>query len=228
MHRYVAIVFDLDGTLIDSYEAVTAAMNAARSAVGRPPLRLEQVACRVGEPLETLIAELVGEEVEQGVRRFRETYSEVFLDLSRALPRAAESVHALDELGLKLAVASNKPARFGRRLLEAFSMVPPIEIVLGPDEHLPPKPDPRMLGCALERLRVPPSRALYVGDVPLDLTTAARAGVDAALVATGGAEAARLRGRGAPVFDDLSGLVTWLKGRQTEMTSGQKARSIEG
>jgi phosphoglycolate phosphatase-like HAD superfamily hydrolase len=226
MSRHAAIVFDLDGTLIDSYDAVTASMNAAREAFGRPPLPREQLVSRVGEPLEALVADLVGDDVERGVRRFRETYAQLFLELSRPLPHAAETVRALADAGLRLAVASNKPARFGRRLLEAFSMVPPIEVVLGPDETTPPKPDPCMIRRALELLGTPVERGLYVGDVPLDLTSAERAGVDVALVATGGATRVTLMGAPAPVFDDLRGLLEWISGPHPGMTHGQKARRL--
>ena len=228
MSRYAAIVFDLDGTLIDSYDAVTASMNAAREAFGLAPLPREQVVCRVGEPLEALVAELVGDDVERGVRCFRETYARLFLERSRPLPHAAETLRELAGAGLRLAVASNKPSRFGRRLLEAFSLAPPVEIVLGPESRMPPKPDPRMIRRALELLGTPLEQGLYVGDVPLDLTSAERAGVDVALVATGGADRAALEGRAAPVFDDLRGLCEWLNGRHPRMTPGQKATNIAG
>jgi HAD superfamily hydrolase (TIGR01509 family) len=223
MLRYGAVVFDLDGTLIDSYRAVTTSMNAARAGFDRAPLPRETIVARVGEPLEQLVRELVdGTDVARAVALFRECYSRVFLEQSKPIPRAADAVSQLAAAGVALAVASNKPARFGRKLLEAFELSPPIEVVLGPEPGLPPKPDPAMIRRAMESLGADPADTLYVGDVPLDRTSGDRAGVDVALVATGAAPVEDLRGGEEPVFDHLGELAEWLSGRGEEMTVGQK------
>ena len=223
MLRYGAVVFDLDGTLIDSYRAVTTSMNAARAAFDLPPLPRETITRRVGEPLEQLIGELVDtSDVERGVTAFRECYARVFLEQSAPIPHAVAAVSRLAEAGAALAVASNKPARFGRKLLEAFELSPPIRVVLGPEPELPPKPDPTMIRRAMEQLGTDPSETLYVGDVPLDRLSGERAGVDVALVATGAAPAADRRGGEEQVFRDLGELVAWMGGIGSEMTAGQK------
>lgn len=222
MSRYASVVFDLDGTLIDSFRAVTGSLNAARSAFGLPPLSNETVIARVGEPLEQIVQELVDQDVERAVELFREAYAERFLAESQPIRHAPEAVRELAGSGLRLAVASNKPSRFGRPLLEAAGLAPPIELVLGPDAQTPPKPEPAMLRLAMERLESPPGRTLYVGDVPLDVVTAERAGVDVALVATGAAGAAALADHGAPVFANLRGLSDWVRGRSPELTAGHK------
>jgi phosphoglycolate phosphatase-like HAD superfamily hydrolase len=223
MLRYGAVVFDLDGTLIDSYRAVVASMNAARAAFGHPPLPRETIVRRVGEPLEQLVGELVDRsDVERGVAAFRECYARVFLERSKPIPHAVAAVTRLAEAGAALAVASNKPARFGKKLLEEFGLSPPIRVVLGPEPGLPPKPDPTMIRRAIHGLGVSPSDTLYVGDVPLDRVSGERAGVDVALVATGAARAADLEGGREPVFRNLGELTDWLSGIASEMTADQK------
>ena len=82
-----AIVFDLDGTLIDSYRPIAASLNHARAHFGMTPLDFAEIRARVGRGLEHLIGELVGRDrVEQGVQLFRRRYSEIYADGTVGLP----------------------------------------------------------------------------------------------------------------------------------------------
>jgi phosphoglycolate phosphatase len=202
-----AVVFDLDGTLVDSYGPIAESLNHARRAFGLEPLPLETVRASVGHGLESLIAERVGERhVERGVLLFRERYAQVYAGGTVALPEAPETLAALDRAGLRLAVASNKPARFSEAILEGLGLRKHIRCVLGPGRAIAPKPEPTMLRRCLARLETPPGEAAYVGDMVLDAESGRRAGLHVVLVATGSSTAEQLAATGCPVLPDLGSL----------------------
>ncbi len=205
MLRCRAVIFDLDGTLVDAFAAVADALNAARAAYGLPPLPLGEVRCQVGWGLADLLTKNVGpERVGEATRRFEEHYAAHHLDRTHLLPGAREALEDLARRGARLGVASNKPPAFTLQLLDRLGLAPLLGAILGPGPGIPPKPDPAMLreGCA--RLGTAPAETLYVGDMPLDAVSAARAGMPLLLVPTGAAGSEELaRVPGASVARDL-------------------------
>ena len=168
-----AVIFDLDGTLVDAYAAIHESIGVVLEAFGRPPIAREETRRMVGHGLEALVAKAVGtENVAEGVRLFRERYERVGLESSRLLPGADFVTRRLVEEGIRLAIASNKPARFTRPLLESFRIAGRFGFVTGPDDGFPPKPAPHMVFMALATLCVPARDAVYVGDMPIDVATA--------------------------------------------------------
>ena len=106
------VVFDLDGTLIDSYEAITRSANAARRHAGAAAMTEAEIRGRVGHGLEALIAALVpAEQIDEGVRIFREEYASAYREGTRALPGAREALVFCNEHGLPAWVASNGLSR---------------------------------------------------------------------------------------------------------------------
>lgn len=210
MIRCRAIVFDLDGTLVDSYRPITAALNAARAAFGLPPVALEWVRRAVGHGLEQLIEDNLGRDrVAQGVAVFRETYARIFREGTRPLPGVPEAVATLAGRGIQLGVASNKPARFSREILLQVGLQPFIREVLGPGEGIPPKPEPAMITRVREALGALAHETLYVGDMALDVESARRAGVACVLLPTGSAGRQDLElFEGIPVLDGLADLAS--------------------
>jgi phosphoglycolate phosphatase len=207
------LIFDLDGTLVDSYAAIHASLNHARARHGLPALDEATVRRRVGRGLETLIAELVGEShVAAGVRLFRERYAEVYREMTVALPGARETLRELHGEGCRMTVASNKPARFGEPILAALGMRPYLVGVLGPDSVGSTKPEPAMLARCLDLLGLTAARAAYVGDMVLDVETARRAGVPVLLVGGGSSTLDELRATGQPVLERLDRLPGLLRG----------------
>lgn len=206
-----AVVFDLDGTLVDSYGAIAASLNHARSAFGRADLDPATIRAAVGRGLETLVAEFVHpREVQRAVELFREHYARVYSGLTSALPGAAATLRSLHERGFRLAVASNKPARFGGPILEGLGLLAWIDAVLGPDLAGTTKPDPTMLRSCLKRLGVTAAQALYVGDMALDVESGARAGIAVVLVSGGSSSSSELAATGQPVIRSLPELLTML------------------
>ena len=194
MNRPVrAVVFDLDGTLIDSYDAITEALNAARARFGLPPVPRESVRRQVGHGLETLIEHHLGRErVDAGVAVFRSVYPTVMFEGTRPLPGVPDELRRLARAGLAIGVASNKPRRFILPLLQHVGLGETVAAARGPDDDLPPKPEPAMIHAVLDELGAPPDEAIYVGDMPLDAESGRRAGCRTWLVATGSADRAEL------------------------------------
>ncbi len=204
------IIFDLDGTLVDSYEAIQDALVHAVTALGGVPWTPEETKRRVGRGLEVLMEEAVGEaNAAEGVRLFRERYPRVFLEKTTILPGVAEAIPALKARGRTLAVATNKPSDFSRRILDHLGLGAHFDLVLGPLDVPRPKPHPDMLNRIMADLGFGPGETLYVGDMTLDAESAANAGLPCLLVATGGHSRAELEATGRPVLDSISQLLEW-------------------
>lgn len=201
------LIFDLDGTLVDSYAAIGDSLNHARAHYQLPPLSDDDVRRGVGRGLESLIAELVGEErVAQGVRLFRERYAEVFETATVALPGVRSVLSRLSAMGYPMTVASNKPARFSEPILERLGLLRFIARVEGPDRAGRTKPDPAMLRACLTAMGLPAAHALYVGDMVLDVESARAAGVPVVLVRGGSSDAQELDTTGELVIDSIGKL----------------------
>jgi phosphoglycolate phosphatase len=189
MVRPAALVFDLDGTLIDSRRDLTTAINRMRGELGLPPLVLEQVVTMVGEGARLLVERALGPEcppdrVDAALARYLEHYREVCLDTTKPYEGVEEM---LSELAAKypLALLSNKGEALSRQILEGLGLASRFREVLGGDSLPIRKPDPAGLRLLAERLGVPVDRLLLVGDTWVDAETAANAGCPFALVEWG-------------------------------------------
>lgn len=182
------IIFDFDGTLIDSYEPITESLNQVREAFGKPPLALGEVKGMVGHGLEHLIEAAIGpEKVADGVRIFRERYAIICESRTTILPQVRETLEELDRRTYQMAIATNKPSYFARDILKALDVEHLFVEVLGPNDVERPKPDPEMLEIIMSRLGLGSDETLYVGDMPLDIEVARNAGVSVYALPTGSA-----------------------------------------
>ncbi|HKA05869.1 MAG TPA: HAD-IA family hydrolase [Gemmataceae bacterium] len=194
MPRFRAVLFDFDGTLADSYAAITASVNHVLQQHGRPTLTEGKVRSLVGHGLENLMQNILpGIDPAVGARMYREHHPTVMKSHTRLLPGVVEGLKALKDAGIKLGVCSNKPAYFTRALLGMFEIDRYFDVVLGPDDVGPIKPDPAMIHKALERLGVPKEESLYVGDMEVDIETGRRAGIETWVMPTGSNDEATLR-----------------------------------
>jgi phosphoglycolate phosphatase len=182
-----AALFDFDGTLADSFAAITASTNHVRRHFGQPVLTEEAVRGHVGHGLPHLMSVLVpNAPVEDAVARYRAHHETVMFDLTRPMPDVARTIPELAHRGYRLGVCSNKRVEFTRRLVEALGFGRHITLVLGPEDvGGRPKPDPLMLLEGVSRLGVSPSEAIYVGDMDVDVLTGRAAGVPVWLVPGG-------------------------------------------
>jgi len=185
------IVFDLDGTLIDGYAGITDALGFAMESLGIAPLPEDRVRVMVGEGLERLLEKAVGADlVPRGVALFRERYAEVFDEKTALLPEVPAVLAALAAEGHAMAVASNKPARFSRRVLEVKGVLEMFRGIGGPDRETPPKPVPTMLLRLMEEQDAVSGETVVVGDMEIDAEMARAAGCRSVLV-PGGSRSAR-------------------------------------
>jgi phosphoglycolate phosphatase len=181
-----AVLFDLDGTLLDSYPAITASVNHVRSLHGLGPLSVAEVTRHVGRGPDYLLSRTVGVgDPPANLAAYRAHHPGVLREGTRLLPGAREVLEGLHARGLRQAVCSNKPVAFTRELVAYLGVAGFLDVVLGPEDVARNKPAPDMLLGALFRLGVGPSEALYVGDMTVDVEAARAAGVRVWVVATG-------------------------------------------
>lgn len=192
-----AILFDFDGTLADSYEAITASVNHVRNRHDLAPLALAEVRRYVGHGIQQLLAQLVpGADPEESTRFYRAHHATVCESGTRLLPGVHGTVAELHQRGYRLGVCSNKLRRFTSRLLDHLGLLPLLDVVVGPEDVARLKPAPDMLLAALKTLKVPLGEALYIGDMSVDIDTARAAGVPVWVVATGSDTLEALRAAG--------------------------------
>ena len=221
MPRFRAVLFDFDGTLADSYAAITASVNHVLQHHGRPTLTEERVRSLVGHGLQQLMDTILpGIDPDVATKLYREHHPTVMKSHTRLLPGVSEGLAALKAAGIKLGVCSNKPAYFTRTLLGMLEIDHYFDVVFGPDDVGAAKPDPTMVLKALERLGVRKDEALYVGDMEVDIETGRRAGVETWVMPTGSHDEATLRAAGCGrLFPAMSDVIAEALGR-TAMERG--------
>ncbi|WP_437927272.1 HAD-IA family hydrolase [Sorangium sp. So ce291] len=177
-----AVVFDLDGTLIDSRGDIVAAVNHALKATGRAPLPGQVIVRYVGDGARALCARAArlpesSEDVEELVRHFLAYYERHPLDFTRWMPGAQEMIERLSDLGdLSLCVCTNKPRSTTNAVLAALGVGARFHAVVAGGDIAEKKPEPGPLLHLAGLLGVQPHRMVMVGDGPQDIECARRAG----------------------------------------------------
>jgi phosphoglycolate phosphatase len=180
------VVFDLDGTLIDGYAGIVDALGFAMERLGRTPIPEAQVRRMVGEGLDRLLERAVGSaEAAEGLRLFRERYEEVAVSGSRPMPGVPGALVEIAGAGWTMAVASNKPPVYSRKILSGLDLARFFFAVTGPGPLAPPKPDPAMLRRLIADAGVAAKDTIAVGDMEIDARFARAAGCRIVLVPGG-------------------------------------------
>lgn len=193
--RYRAVLFDLDGTLVDSYTALAEAVNFARREHGLHELSAARIRNFVGDGLETMLQRAFErDDVPRSARvAFENRYDEICCAESKVLADVAETIAALHALGVAMAVCTNKPTSFSKKILDFLQLAPFFRAIVGPDLAGARKPDARHVLHTLEATACAADEALFVGDMPIDVHAARNSGMDVAVVATGSSTAEALR-----------------------------------
>jgi len=174
-----ALIFDLDGTLIDSKLDLAIAVNAALEEMGRAPLEHETIFSYVGSGAPSLIARALGEgatveECESGLEFFIRYYSIHKLDHTTPYPGVRETLDALN--GMPMAVLTNKPVGASRGILQGLGLADHFRFVYGGNSFERKKPDPMGVDSILREFGAEPEQVMVVGDSEIDVLTARNAG----------------------------------------------------
>jgi phosphoglycolate phosphatase len=183
------IVFDLDGTLIDSRRDLADAANALIVEHGGQPLPVEAIAGMVGEGAPLLVRRALkaaGREIDvkAALQRFLELYDERLLVHTRLYDGTREALDTLAQRAA-LAILTNKPQHPTERILDGLGIAPFFRWVVGGDTSHGRKPDPEGLNHIISMAGVRPGDTVMVGDSAIDLRTARAAGVRVGLVRYG-------------------------------------------
>ena len=190
--RYKAVLFDLDGTLLDTIEDLGAAVNHALSLRGFSLHDTQQYRAMVGHGVRNLVMQALPEKfqaddslIDSALADFKAYYTTHIDDHTRPYPGMSDLLRDLHAAGVALAVASNKFQSGTDRLIHTFFGDLPFVAVLGNREGFPLKPDPEIVGEVLRKAAVGPEEAVMVGDSGTDMRTARNGGIAAIAVGWG-------------------------------------------
>ncbi len=203
------IIYDLDGTLVDTSQDLAQSANHLRSQFGLPPLPTPAIIKLVGLGVERLVSGCLDTDqpdvIAQGLIVYRAHYAKHLLDHSQLYPDTEALLRRFhDRLQV---VITNKPAGFSCDILTGFGIADYFADIIGGDSGYPKKPDPSSLQAVLAKHAVPAEAAVLIGDSSVDVRTGRQVGVETILVAHGFADDVERQTAGADVqvknFEEL-------------------------
>ena len=199
------LIFDHDMTIVDSSYAITDAVNSVAEEVGRPRVKREDMLRYAALPLSEFFAGIWGEWKEEWIALYREKVAPLEYEAIRPFPEVPSTLTKLREMGLVLAVASNR--HDPKKAMDKSRTSQYFDAIVGPIDGFAHKPDPGMIVSLMERFGAPPAETVYVGDADLDVETGLAAGVRVISVTTGNFSRDRLFDLGAwRVIDTMNEL----------------------
>jgi len=193
-----AVLFDLDGTLVDSLPTIAAAMAEAARMHGLAATA-EQIVPHIGAPMNLLVEEIYGvsPEFAQAVNEdYVRIYHSQFIGLTPPSPGAGALLNALGAAGVRMAIVTNKRDEGARLMTDIQGWDHHFEVVHGRESGAP-KPEPEAAFAALRKLGVSPTEAAFVGDTEFDMNCGRDAGIAVVIGLVGSRGADRLRAEGA-------------------------------
>ncbi len=201
-----ALIFDLDGTLLNTLDDLCDATNYALASMKYPKRDIDEVRAFVGNGIRNLIERAVPKgtspaHTDKALEIFKEYYKQHSLDKTATYDGVPEMLAVAKEIGYKIAIVSNK-ADFAVQSIAAHFFDGLSDISLGERAEIPKKPAPDMVMSVISSLGVLPDECVFIGDSEVDVETAKNAGLDLVCVLWGFRSEEILREKGATVFID--------------------------
>jgi phosphoglycolate phosphatase len=198
-------LFDLDGTLIDHFDAIHRSHAHTMTQLGLPPPTMEQVHRAVGAGIEVAIERLVGRErLAEAIPIYRKYWDETMLEGVKLMPGAKDLLERLHARGAKLGVFTNKLGTSSRLVCDYLGVTPLLRVIVGAKDTPWLKPEAEFSAYVLAQLGAKASGTLLVGDSPYDVEGAHNGGFPCWAVTTGTHTAAELQaGKADRVFANL-------------------------
>ena len=180
---YQAVIFDLDGTLLDTLDDLAASANRALKANGFPPHPHDAYRWFIGDGSAVLIERALPPEkrspdiIAACLASLLDDYNQNWHSATRPYDGIPELIDALRQRGQGMSVVTNKPHRFTGLMIDHYLESVPFRAVLGQRDGIPKKPDPRQALDAAAAMHVSPSKCIFLGDSAVDMETALRAGM---------------------------------------------------
>jgi len=211
------LIFDLDGTLIDSKLDLAHAVNATRRHMGMTELEHERVYSYVGNGAPVLIRRALGEQatepqVQEALEYFLEYYREHYLDFTLLYPGVREALDRFRAAGKQMAVLTNKPVRLSKAIIDGLGVHDHFFQVYGGNSFDFKKPHPVGVEALTRESGIEAARALMIGDSSVDIQTARNAGIRAAGVTYGFQPESLTDPAPDRLFDSMTELADWLLG----------------
>jgi len=180
------ILFDLDGTLIDSTEAILESFHAAYEGVGESAPPAANIIKQIGHPLDVMFLEfgVSQQSVWEYVKRYKAHYRQISRAKTTLLPDAKKAVEEAAGFA-RLGVVTTKTREYSLELLEHMGLLHYFEVVIGREDVEHPKPHPEPILSALSKLQVTKSKCWMIGDTCLDMISANEAGIGRVAVLCG-------------------------------------------
>ena len=204
--KFQAVLFDMDGTLLDTLEDIAGSMNRVLELNGLPTHLVDRYRRFVGSGIEKLAsnvlpdAQRTGERVRELSQQMGEEYSRRWHDKTRLYPGVMHMLEGLGERGVRFGILSNKPDKFTKMIYDYFLSRWNFEVVLGASAELPKKPDPTAALFIAKKMGIEPSQFIYLGDSDTDMKTAIAANMYPVGALWGFRDAKELRESGAKML----------------------------
>ena len=209
------ILFDLDGTLIDSTEAILETFHHSFKAHNYPNPKDEDITSLIGYPLDVMYRELgvVEESIWDYVATYKDYYRIISTKRTTLLLNAKEAVIQANEFAI-LGIVTTKTGKYSKVLMEHFDLMKYFEVLIGREDVQKPKPDAEPIMKALEVLDATNREIWMIGDTKLDLISAKNAGVNSIGVLTGYDDRSVLKQHTDMIFSDALEAVKYLQNRK--------------
>ncbi|MBM3251922.1 MAG: HAD family hydrolase [Candidatus Omnitrophica bacterium] len=180
------IILDLDGTIVDAYDAIIDSFNYMMKKLHLPSIKPSIIRRAVGWGDRMLLSPFISEKIlNKALRIYRPHHKISLLDKSHLLPGARNSLKYLKEKGYELAVASNRPSEFSKILIKHLKIDKFFDYVLCADQVKNGKPDPEIINKLMKIFSVSSKQTVYIGDMIVDIQAAKAAQVKSIAVLTG-------------------------------------------